>query len=136
MCRCPMPPIWKSSRCLRLPISSRPRRLSVTGEEMMNTYQALSVPPAGRERGGMEVLRSGIVDGELHVTLRPAFNDPQQWGRLLAEVARQVAGAYAHERMFTAAEALSRISASFDADIKSSPEVISSVGPIGSVGST
>ncbi len=52
----------------------------------MSTYQALSIPPAGRERGGMEVLRSGIVDGELHVTLRPAFNDPQQWGRLLAEV--------------------------------------------------
>jgi hypothetical protein len=99
---------------------------------MMSTYQALSIPPAGRERGGMEVLRSGIIDGELHMSLRPAFNDPQQWGRLLAEVARQVAGAYAHEKMFTAAEALARISASFDADIKSSPEAVSTIGPIGS----
>jgi hypothetical protein len=82
----------------------------------MSTYQALSVPPAGRERGGMEVLRSGIVDGELHVT----------------EVARQVAGAYAHEKMFTVEEALARISASFDADIKSPPDVISTIGPLGS----
>ena len=98
----------------------------------MSTYQALSVPPAGQERGGMEVLRSGIVDGELHVTLRPAFNDPQQWGRLLAEVARQVAGAYAHEKMFTVSEALARIATSFEADIKSPPDVASTIGPLGS----
>src|SRR5687767_1870966 len=102
MYQCPTPPISKNSLCRPLLKSSRRRRPSVTGEDVMSTYQALSIPPAGQERGGMEVLRSGIVDGELHVTLRPAFTDPQQWGRLLAEVARQVAGAYAHEKMFTA----------------------------------
>jgi hypothetical protein len=98
----------------------------------MSTYQALSVPPAAQERGGMEVLRSCIVGDELHVTLRTVFDDPQQWGRLLAEVARQVAGAYAHGQTFTASEALARITASFDTEIKTPPDVVSTIGPLGS----
>jgi len=54
---------------------------------MSNTYQALNIPPAATERGGFEVLRCAIVDGELHLTLRPVFNEPNDWGRLFAEVA-------------------------------------------------
>jgi Domain of unknown function (DUF5076) len=51
---------------------------------MSNTYQALNIPPAANERGGFEVLRCAIVDGELHLTLRPVFNEPNDWGRLFA----------------------------------------------------
>ena len=58
---------------------------------MSNTYQALNIPPAANERGGFEFLRCAIVEGELHLTLRPVFNDPNDWGRVFAEVARQVA---------------------------------------------
>ncbi len=68
---------------------------------MSNSYQALSVPPAANERGGVEVLRCAIIDGELHLTLRPAFNEPNGWGHVFAEVARQVARVYAHENRFT-----------------------------------
>ena len=54
---------------------------------MSNTYQALNIPPAANERGGFEILRCAIVEGELHLTLRPVFNEPNDWGRLFAEVA-------------------------------------------------
>ena len=56
---------------------------------MSNTYQALNIPPAANERGGFEILRCAIVEGELHLTLRPVFNEPNDWGRLFAEVARE-----------------------------------------------
>ena len=98
---------------------------------MSKPYQALKTPPAAHDRGGIEVLRCAIIEGELHVTLRPAFNDPNDWGRLFAEAARQVARAYAHEKMFAEDEAMARISASFDTDVKTPPDVTSSVGPIG-----
>ena len=98
---------------------------------MSKPYQALKTPPAAQDRGGIEVLRCAIIEGELHVTLRPAFNDPNDWGRLFAEAARQVARAYAHEKMFAEKDAIARISEAFDADIKTPPDVTSSVGPIG-----
>jgi len=35
-----------------------------------NTYQALNIPPAANERGGFEVLRCAIIEGELHLPTR------------------------------------------------------------------
>ena len=99
---------------------------------MSDLYQALNIPPAANERGGFEVLRCAVIDGELHLTLRPVFNQPDDWGRLFAEVARQVAAAYAHQDRFPQAETLSRISTAFETDMRSPPDVVSSVGPIGS----
>ena len=54
---------------------------------MSKPYQALNIPPAANERGGIEVLRSAIIDGELHLTLRPLFENPNDWGRMFAEYA-------------------------------------------------
>jgi hypothetical protein len=99
---------------------------------MSNSYQALNIPPAANERGGFEVLRCAIIDGEMHLTLRPVFNEPKDWGRLFAEAARQVARAYAHQDRFSEAETLTRISAAFETDMRTPPDVASSVGPIGS----
>jgi hypothetical protein len=127
-----MRPISKNSRCLRSRRWSLRRKRSVTGEDAMSdTYQALNIPPAANERGGFEVLRCAIIEGELHLTLRPVFNEPNDWGRLFAEVARQVAHAYAHQDRFPQAETLARISSAFEAEMTSPPEVTSSVGPIG-----
>ena len=58
---------------------------------MVAAFEALHVPPAALERGGVEILRAVVVDGALHVSLRPAFDDPQAWGMLLADVLKIVA---------------------------------------------
>jgi hypothetical protein len=98
---------------------------------MSNTYQALNVPPAANERDGFEILRCAIVEGELHLTLRPVFNEPNDWGRVFAEVARQLARAYAHQDRFSESETLTRISSAFETEMRNPPDVTSSIGPMG-----
>ncbi len=98
---------------------------------MSNPYQALNIPPAANDRGGLEVLRCAVIDGELHLTLRPAFREPNGWGHMFAEIARQVARAYAHEKRFTEADTLARISSAFETGMKNPPDVTSSIGPLG-----
>ena len=46
------------------------------GSSDVPVFEALNVPPAAMEQGGVEVLRAVIVDGALHVSLRRAFDDP------------------------------------------------------------
>ena len=60
-------------------------------------FDALHVPPAALEQGGVEVLRAVIVDGDLHVSLRRAFDDPDPWGMLIADMTRHIARIYATE---------------------------------------
>src|SRR3989442_1113498 len=84
---------------------------------MSNPYQALNIPPAANERGGVEVLRAAIIEGGLHVSLRRAFDDPQAWGMLIADVARHAARIFAKETKLSEGEALERIRAMFDAEM-------------------
>src|SRR5215468_7604184 len=98
---------------------------------MSNPYQALNIPPAANERGGFEVLRCAIVEGELHLTLRPVFNEPNDWGRLFGEVARQVARAYAHQDRLPEAKTPTRISAPFENDMSSPTDEVKSIDTIG-----
>jgi hypothetical protein len=93
-------------------------------------FDALQIPPAALERGGVEVLRAGIIDDGLHVTLRPVFEDTRLWGRVLADIAFQVARAYAQQGRGSAEEAIANIRAAFDADMNNPPDVHSEVGPI------
>ena len=57
--------------------------------------------PAGAlaDAGSQEVLRAWIVGGGLHVSLLPAFETPDMWGMLLADVARHAARAFAAEKV-------------------------------------
>jgi hypothetical protein len=80
-------------------------------------YDALSAPRAALEQGGLEVLRAAIVDGGLHVSLRRAFDDPQAWGMLIADVARHAARIFANETKFTEEQALELIRAMFEAEM-------------------
>ena len=82
-------------------------------------YDALIIPPTALEHGGVEVLRAAIVDGGLHVSLRRAFDDPEAWGMLIADVARHVARIYATESNFREEETLERIRALFNAEMDS-----------------
>src|ERR1700754_2266649 len=65
--------------------------MSATEPDKPLPFEALHVPPAALERGGVEVLRAVIIDGSLHVSLRRAFDDPEAWGMLIADVTRHVA---------------------------------------------
>ena len=60
-------------------------------------FDALHVPPAALDQGGVEVLRAVIVDGALHVSLRRAFDDPEAWGMLIADITRHVGRIYVRQ---------------------------------------
>jgi Domain of unknown function (DUF5076) len=81
------------------------------------SYQPLAVPPTALEHGGVEVLRAGIVEGGLHVSLIRAFDDPQAWGMLIADVARHAARIFATETKLSEDEALEQIRLMFDAEM-------------------
>ena len=80
-------------------------------------FDALVIPPTALEQGGVEVLRAAVVDGGLHVSLRRAFEDPEAWGMLIADVARHVARIYATEANFPEEQTLERIRALFNAEM-------------------
>ena len=84
-----------------------------------HAFEALHIPPAALERGGVEILRAVVVDGALHVSLRPAFDDPQAWGMLLADVARHVSRIYESEGKAPEARTLERVRMMFDAELDS-----------------
>lgn len=83
----------------------------------MAALDALQAPPGALEKGGTEVLRAFIVEGCLHVSLRRAFDDPQAWGMLIADVARHAARIFARETKLTEEEALARIVDMFEAEM-------------------
>ena len=85
----------------------------------MAKFDALNAPPTALELGGTEVLRAAIVAGGLHISLRRAFDDPEAWGMLIADVARHVARIYASEDKFGEDETLERIRALFNAELDS-----------------
>jgi hypothetical protein len=97
---------------------------------MTASYDALQIPPGANQKGGVEVLRAGVVDGGLHVTLRRAFSDPKAWGILLADVARQVARVYAQEGDEAEENVAERIRDAFAAEMDA-PANSGSIGPIG-----
>jgi hypothetical protein len=80
-------------------------------------FDALQIPPTALEQGGVEVLRAAIVEGGLHVSLRRAFDDPEAWGMLIADIARHVARIYATEAKFPEKQTLERIRNIFDAEM-------------------
>src|SRR5215467_6254654 len=88
-------------------------------ENPLPIFDALMIPPTALEQGGVEVLRAAIVDGGLHVSLRRAFDDPEAWGMLIADVARHVARIYATEGNFPEQQTLERVRAIFNAEMDS-----------------
>ena len=84
---------------------------------MTTAFEALNIPPAALEQGGTEILRAVIVDGALHVSLRRAFDDPEAWGMLIADVTRHVARIYATEDKFREDETIKRIRAIYEAEM-------------------
>jgi hypothetical protein len=65
------------------------------GNDDPRIYQALALPEQALEKGGLEILRLGIIEDELYVSALPAFKDVGQWGDVLSEVARRLGAIYA-----------------------------------------
>ena len=93
--------------------------MNVDPDKEIPVFDALHIPPAAMEQGGVEVLRAVIVDGGLHVSLRRAFDDPEAWGMLIADVARHIARIYATEKNMSEDETIARIRAIFQAEMES-----------------
>jgi hypothetical protein len=90
--------------------------MSKMGQQALPRFEALVVPNEALDRGGVEVLRASIIDGELHVTLRRTFEQPEHWGGLLAEVVRRIARAYAVDGKLDESLVIVRIRSSFTSE--------------------
>lgn len=76
-------------------------------------FEALAIPNDALEKGGVEIMRASIVDGELHLTLRRAFEQPEKWGETLDDIVRRVARVYAAaDKKFDEKDVIARIRAS------------------------
>ena len=91
--------------------------MSMDPDKAAPIFEALHIPPTALEQGGIEVLRAAIVDGGLHVSLRRAFDDPEAWGMLIADVTRHVARIYARDDKFREDETIERIRAIYEAEM-------------------
>ena len=80
-------------------------------------FDALHIPPAVLEHGGVEVLRAVIVDGALHVSLRRAFDDPEPWGMLIADITRHIARIYATESALSEDHVIERVRSIYEAEM-------------------
>lgn len=60
-------------------------------------YEALVIPTESLDKGGVEILRAGIVQDDLYVTARRVFKEASHWGDVLADIARHIAMVYAQE---------------------------------------
>lgn len=83
--------------------------------EPVPVFDALHVPPAALDQGGVEVMRAVIVDGALHVSLRRAFEDPEAWGMLIADITRHIGRIYSDK--FREEETVERVRAIYDAEM-------------------
>jgi hypothetical protein len=89
----------------------------MAGQEKL-IYQALALPDEALVNGGTEILRAGVIDGELYVTARRVFKDPAKWGDVLSDVAKRIALLYsAEDTDLTEAEILTEIAEAFAADL-------------------
>jgi hypothetical protein len=92
-------------------------------DEAVPVFDALHVPPAALEQGGVEILRAVIVDGGLHVSLRRAFDDPEPFGMLLADVTRHIARIYSTETNLTQDQVIERVRAIYDAEMQAPTDI-------------
>ena len=84
---------------------------------MTTPFDALHIPPTALEQGGVEVVRAAIVNGALHISLRRAFDDPEAWGMLIADIARHIARIYAKESAMSEETVLERVRAIFESEM-------------------
>lgn len=86
-------------------------------------FEALAAPAPALELGGYEVLRAAIAEGNLHVSLRRAFDEPETWGILLADIARHVGRIYALEAKMREEQVVEKVWAMFEAEMERQTDI-------------
>jgi len=76
-------------------------------------YDALLISGEALDKGGIEILRAGIVDEKLLITARRVFADPAHWGYVLADITRRLAALYGAETELTEAKVSAAITRAF-----------------------
>ena len=99
--------------------------MSSIDQNQPRPFEALQIPNAALEHGGVEILRAGVINEGLHVTMRPVFEDTQMWGRVLADIAFQVAGVYSNQTQVPATDIVASIRAAFEQEMSNPPAEIS-----------
>jgi hypothetical protein len=89
----------------------------MNSESAKTKFEPLNVPPPALEHGGYEVLRAAIANDQLHVSLRRAFDEPEVWGVLLADVARHIGRIYARETSMREDQVVEKVCAMFEAEM-------------------
>ena len=76
----------------------------------------LQIPPAAlADAESFEIIRVWAADGQQHVTIQTELQGgPEEWGFLLAQLARHMAHAYTTSISLPYPEAVDRIKAGFD----------------------
>ena len=86
-------------------------------DEPFPVFDALHIPPLAIEKGGTEVLRAVVIEGDLHISLRRAFEEPETWGMLLADVTRHVGRIYARENGMNEQDVIDKVYETFEAEM-------------------
>lgn len=74
-----------------------------------NPYNTLPVADEALDKGGVELLRAGLADQELYVTVRRAFEEPDRWGGVLADVTLHLAALYSQDGGLTKDNVIARV---------------------------
>ena len=89
----------------------------MSDDEAPRRFEALMIPPDALEKGGVEIMRASVVDGDVNIAMRRAFDDPFTWGVLLVDLARHAARVYARETEFSEEDAMAQIAAGIQAEL-------------------
>jgi hypothetical protein len=81
-------------------------------------FDALHIPPLALERGGTEVLRAVVIDGDLHLSIRRSFEEPETWGMLLADLTRHIGRIYARETNMSEQDIVEKVCETFAAEME------------------
>ena len=92
-------------------------------------FEALQIPNAAIEHGGVEILRCGVINESLHVAMRPVFEDTKIWGQVLADIAFQIAGVFAKQTNRTIPDVLAGIRSAFDHEMNNPPAQLNQATP-------
>lgn len=92
----------------------------------MSQSDQLRIPESARiDSKSFELLRVWVAHQDQHISLRVGvWEDPADWGRMLADLARHIANSFEKFANQDAPRALEKIRAGFDAEIEAPAEAI------------